>query len=257
MVRINKYDDSVCEKVEFSGKIFMYASRSWNVLFPIVDIIRILKANTIIAHVVGKGQNIIRMYGSQYNHRMLSYELKNKKDFFENLRTIRTIFIFSDESDTTSTNLINFAKTNKINVVCYSNLDTIYHFYNYSESKAEVDKFSFKTPELVIEKMYYYFDLEHFKKYTELFDDFELIELPTENKKSVLDECIEKIKEVQVSEEKKKVYTKLFDPHLNKLKYMEYQRSQKNMIFPDNVENIIKKQQDSQKSLLSKFFKKK
>ena len=42
MVR-TKYEDAVYEKVEFSGKIFMYASSSWNILFPIVDIIRILK----------------------------------------------------------------------------------------------------------------------------------------------------------------------------------------------------------------------
>jgi len=249
MVR-TKYEDAVYEKVEFSGKIFMYASRSWNVLFPIVDIIRLLKSNTIIGHVFGKGQDTIRMYGSQYNHRMLSYELKKKKDFFENLKTVKTIFIFSDESDTTATNLINFAKTNKINVICYSNLDSVYHVYNDNE------RFSLKKPTEVIEKMYYYFDLESFNKYKILFDDFELVESPTEDKKSKLDECIEKIKKIQVSETKQKQHTKLFDPNLSKLKQMEYERSQRNTVFPDSVENIIKKQQESQKSLLSKFFKK-
>ena len=249
MVR-TKYEDAVYEKVEFSGKIFMYASSSWNILFPIVDIIRILKTNTIIAHVVGKGQNIIRMYGSQYNHRMLGYELKKKKDFFENLKTVQTIFIFSDESDNTATNLINFAKTNKINFVCYSNLDAVYHFYNNTE------KFSLKKPTEVIEKMYHYFDLNSAKRFADLFEDFELIESPTDDKKSKLDECIEKIKKIQVSETKQKQHTKLFDPHLSKLKQMEYERSQKNVVIPDSVELMVKKEQEKVKSLLSKFFKK-
>jgi len=43
-----KYEDTVYEKVVHSGKIFMYNSPSWNILFPVVDIIRILKKNTFL-----------------------------------------------------------------------------------------------------------------------------------------------------------------------------------------------------------------
>jgi hypothetical protein len=80
-----KYEDTVYEKVEYSGKIFMYCSRSWNVLFPVVDIIRLLKPNTIISCLCGKGQQIIRGYGTQYNHRVIQTELKEKKDYLHNL----------------------------------------------------------------------------------------------------------------------------------------------------------------------------
>ena len=49
MPRIGKFEETCYEKIQFSGKIFMYSSLSWNVLFPIVDIIRLLKKNTIIS----------------------------------------------------------------------------------------------------------------------------------------------------------------------------------------------------------------
>ena len=248
-----KYEDTVYEKVEFSGKIFMYSVSSWNVLFPIVDIIRLLKKNTIIAHTFGKGQQIIRMYGCQYNHCILGYDLKTKKDYLENLKTVKDIFIFSDESDTTATNLMNAAKKNKINVICYSNLDSIYHFYNYRENG---EKVSFKTPIEVIEKMYYLRELEDARKYADLFDEFELIDPPNETKKSTLDECTEKMRKIQFSEHKNKTHTKLFDPHLTKLKQMENERSQKNTTFPDSVENLVKKDHDKHKAILARFFKK-
>ena len=78
-----KYEDAVYEKVEYTGKIFMYNDIKWDVLYPIVDIIRLLKPNTIIAHSYGKNQNIVPMYGRQYNHLVLGYELKKKQDYLE------------------------------------------------------------------------------------------------------------------------------------------------------------------------------
>ena len=115
-MRVTKYEDTIYEKPEYSGKIFMYCSKTWNVLFPLVDIIRILKKNTIIGYTYGKSQQYIRMYGPQYNHMLISYDLKNKKDYVENLKAIKNIFIFSDEPDITVDNLISAAKKNKINV---------------------------------------------------------------------------------------------------------------------------------------------
>ena len=108
-----KYED-VYEKVEFSGKIFMYNSPTWNVLFPVVDIIRLLQKNTIIGFKYGKGQHMIRVYGTQYNHSIIGYDFKNKNDYVTNLRAVKNIFIFSDESDPIATNFINISKKNKM-----------------------------------------------------------------------------------------------------------------------------------------------
>ena len=250
-----KYEDTIYEKPEYSGKIFMYSSVSWNVLFPIVDVIRSLRKNTIVGHAYGKGQQIIKTYVPQYNHSLLGYDLKNKKDYLINLKAVKNIFIFSDESDFVATNLMNVAKKNGINVICYSNLDTYYHFYNNLVSPPS--KFSYKKPEEALEKMYTVLDRETAKKYSDLFDDFEILEPPVDTSKSTLDECIEKLNKVDISEKKKKelVNVKIFDPHLNKLKKMEYERSNKNVVFPDSLEILNQKEQDKRKSLLSRFFK--
>jgi hypothetical protein len=241
-----KYEDTVYEKVPYSGKIFMYSSTPWNVLFPIVDIIRSLKRNTIIGYKYGKGQQIIKLYSPQYNHCLLGYDLKNKKDYLENLKAVRNIFIFSDEQDAFATNLISVASKNKINVICYSNLDTTYHFYdNINGEKAD-----FKKPEQVLEKMYNLMDLEGARKIAELFPDFEIIDPPVEAKHSSLEECNKILKD------RENVRVKLYDPNLSKLKYMEYERSQKNMVYPDSMEVLAKKEENKRKTLLSRFFKK-
>ena len=75
MPRISKFDDIPFEKVIYSGKIFIYNSPEWNILYPIVNIIRLLKPNTIIGYKYGKGQNIIKTYGTQYFHRLIGYDL--------------------------------------------------------------------------------------------------------------------------------------------------------------------------------------
>jgi len=253
MVR-TKYEDTAYEKPEYSGKIFMYCSPSWNILFPVVDIIRELRKNTIIGYMYGKGQQMIRTYGTQYYHSVIGYELKKKSDYLNNLKSVKNIFIFSDESDIIATNLINVAKTNKINIICYSNINELYQFNNFSHEL--IERVSFKKPSDVLEKMYTLLAFDDAKKYYDLFSDFEIIDAPEDTRKTVLEECIEKIKQVQVTENKKKVSTTLFDPHLSKLKKMEYERSQKNTIYPDNLENLAKKELDKQKGLLSRFFNK-
>ena len=227
--------DEYYEKTEHSGKIFMYCSPSWNVLFPIVDIIRLLKKNTLIWYKYGKGQALIKNYGSQYYHCLVGCDLKHKNDYLENLKMVRCIFIFTDESDPVATNLINIAKQNKISVVCYSNLDHVYHFY-----KNGISKVVFDTPAEVVDKMYELYELNEVKKLAELFPDFEILSLPPDTKKSTLEECMEMMKTVTLEEKKKKdshVANKIyFDPASNKLKKMEYERSQKNRTFEEKNE---------------------
>jgi hypothetical protein len=250
-----KYEDTVYEKIEYSGKIFMYNSKTWNVLYPIVNCIRLLKPNTIIGHSHGKNQNIVPLYGRQYNHLLIGYDLKTKKDFLNNLKAVKNIFIFSDEEDITATNIMNASTKNKINVICYSNIDAIYHFYDNINN----EKFEFKQPEQVIEKMYTLLDLEGARKIADLFPDFEIIEPVNEIKYTCLEQCSKFLKEQrEINENNKKQrqqnYTKVFDPHLNKLKKMEYDRSQKNIVYTDSMELLAKKEADNRKSLLSKFF---
>jgi len=255
MVR-TKYEDTVYEEVKYTGKIFMYSSISWQVLFPIVDIIRLLKKNTVIGFKYGKGQQLIKMYGSQYSHCMLGYDLKNKNDYLVNLKAVKNIFIFSDESDIVATNLMSAAKKNKMNVICYSNLDRIYHFYN--NNSLPIEKNTFKTPEEVIEKMYYLLDLEGARKIADLFPDFEIIDHEIDTSETSLDKCSKILKECATNEKKQKetTYAKIFDPHLNKLKKMEYEHAHKNTIYPDSVEYLVQKENNKRKTLLSKFFSK-
>ena len=112
MPRQPKFEDSPFEKVVYNGKIFIYSNPDFKIHFPIVDIIRLLKKTTIIGHLYGKGQNIIKLYGSQYYHSVIGYELKTKRDYHD-LKMIKCIFIFSDLQDSTATNLLNYAKEMK------------------------------------------------------------------------------------------------------------------------------------------------
>jgi hypothetical protein len=240
-----KYEETVYEKTEYSGKIFMYCSPSWNVLYPVVDIIRILKKNTIIGFKYGKGQQMIRIYGTQYNHSVLGYDLKNKNDYLTNFKAVKNIFIFSDESDTIATNLMSTAKKNNINVICYSNLDNIYHFYK------NVLKQEFKKPSDLVDHMYDLADLEGVKKIADLFPEFEILDPPHETKNTTLDESIEIYKQSEEKIQKEKKFVKLYDPHLSRLKQMEYERSMKNVDYNDTPP--VKET----KTLLSRFFNKK
>jgi hypothetical protein len=247
-----KYEDTIYEKVEYSGKMFMYNSKTWDVLFPIVNIIRLFRENTIISYSHGKNQQTIRTYGTQYNHRVVSCDLIKREDYLFNLKTVKCIFLFSDCQDTTFTNIMNVATKNNINIVCYSNIDSVYHFYENGKKE------TMKTAELVIEKMYKSMELKQATKYAELFPDFELLEPEIDKTHSTLEQCAELLKGVHIEEKKKKEQkvSKLFDPHMNKLKRMEYERSQKNIVYPDSVEELMKKQANTSKSLLARFFSK-
>ena len=62
MPRITKFEDTIYEKTEFSGKILMYSSVSWNVLFPIVDIFRLLKNKELGAELFEKRKELVSLF---------------------------------------------------------------------------------------------------------------------------------------------------------------------------------------------------
>jgi hypothetical protein len=216
-----KYDDTQLEKTTFNGKVLMYCTPGWETLYPIVDIIRLLKSNTIISFKFGKGQGIIKTYGMQYGHRVTGYQIGNKQEYIDALRMVKCVFVFTDSADSYAETFINMAKTLKILLVCYSNLDKVYHFYN-NDSKINI-----KTAQETIDHIYTYFDLVEATKMAELFPDFEIIEAPVEEpKESVLDECLKKLKKVNLNEKIKKdsITTKVYDPNLVKIRAMEESR---------------------------------
>ena len=250
MPRLPKFEDPTFEKFVSSGKIMMYSSNNWKITYPIVDIIRLLKKNTIIQIKNGKGQNEIQTYGIQYYHRLIRCDLITKQDYDNLCRAyIKTIFIYTDISDTVAKNLLKCANTLKICAVCYSSLDKVYHYYDYTNAITDpftkettnVIKNSFIKPNEVIEHMYNLVDFGALKKINELFPDEILFDEPVSTEVSKLDQCIAAMK-ISSDHEKQKVQQSkivkelplssvgkiLFDPHSAKLKKMEYQRAQKN-----------------------------
>jgi hypothetical protein len=244
MPRQTKYEETVLPPmIKYSGKILIYSNPEWDVLFPVVDIIRKLPENTIINHVYTKNQNNIKMYSTQYNHLVIGIDLKTKNDY-SNLRTVKFIFIFSDKSDTLADNLINYSKKTKTPLICYSMIDSVYHFY-FEESKIQ-----YKTPEEVIEQMEIIKQIESTYKFDELFPELEILDLP-ECKKSTLEECMVILKKKKDEINSKKNYsTKIpFDPNFSKLKYLEKEKENKKIVYGD--EHL------TQKRNISSFFKKK
>lgn len=255
MPRVPKYDEVPFEKWSCSGKCFIYISQSWDILYPYIDVLRLLKKNTIVRYRYGKNQQNVLLYSTQYNHRVIGTELKTKQDY-NNLQRARidTFFIFSDNSDPIATNLLKCAEQFKTNAVCYSNLDKLYHFYNYTGS--DLVKKEFKKPEEVIEMMYLTDTVTHAKKMDELFPEFEILENIVAPVNTNLEDCIKALKITETCEKKKKerFNCQLFDPHTAKLKKMEYERAQKKIVYTDDIEIInknVKKQND-----LARFFKK-
>ena len=262
MPRQIKYDDIPFVKIEFCNKIFIYNEVSWNVLFPIVDIIRALEKHTIISFKYGKGTQLIRMYGTQYNHLVTGIELKNKNDYIRFKTNVKFIFVFTDTPDIVATNLIKTGKTYKIPTICYSNIDHVYHCYenDINDTVTIIPK--------SIDVIEYINNIKNKKsvdKLAELFPEFEIIDIPDDTQTPVLEECVKILKLTMESEKEKKENYKIkkfYDPNLNKLKKMEYNRKVK--VYDDDVETINKavkqlelSNQPQKKNILSKFFIKK
>ena len=227
MPRQLKYDDIPFEKTVFSGKIFMYCSPDWEILFPVVDIIRLLKKNTIISTRNGKGQQNIRTYGSQYSHNVLRDEIKSKEEYTRVFKTVKCAFIFTDISDPIVTNILTVCKTLEVPTICYSSIDKKYHF----------GKEHLSTPEEVITKMYSLFDLQAAKKLSDLFPEFELLEIDETPRNTTLEKCSEILKKERAGR-KKDPNVMMYDPNLVKMKKME--RDRMKVSYDDDVEKINK-----------------
>jgi len=246
MPRQVKYDEIPFEKPEYNGKIFMYSSPEWEILFPIVDIIRILKKPSIISTRNGKGQSNIRTYGRQYYHRVLHDDLVTKKDYISILKTVKCAFIFNNNADPVVTNVLQVCKLLNIPTICYSSIDSVYHF-SYLTEKATL-----KSPQDVIDKMYNLFDLVSVQKVAELFPDFEIL-TPEESKAvTPLDHCQHILKEAALTEKKRLAMNnvQIFDPHLARIKKME--RDRVKIEYDDDLEKINKKMQQVSINVFSK-----
>jgi hypothetical protein len=125
MPRVAKFDDKY-EKIKYWTKLFVYCEPSWNNLHPIVEIIRNIDTS-YISYKYGKGQYVVKVYGSQYNHNVMGCEIKNYDDYVKNILKsyVKFVFIFGDSPDTFSTNLLNFSKKHNIVSVSYSNIDSL------------------------------------------------------------------------------------------------------------------------------------
>jgi len=241
-----KFDETEFQKPVYCGKIFMYNSDSWNVLYPIVDLIRLFPKPLIITHGYKKNQGDIKLYSQQYGHTVIGTDFKTKEDYVKNLKTVKFVFLFSDTSDAFADNIIKYCSTSKTPMICYSSIDKLYHFYE------ENDKVSFKDPADVVLKMESLKEKGVLDKLNELFPEFDILEIE-EKKRPVLENCLKILKNKTIEEQNKKVYsTKLpFDANFNKLKKLE--NNNKKVVYNDELPVSKPK---TTKKLLSEFFKK-
>jgi len=205
MPRQSKIIDNY-EKISFSSKLFFYLGQEWNNIGPVVEIIKNLNKNSIISYKYGKGQHIIRTYGTQYFHRVIGCEFKKKDDYSTNIVNghVKFIFIFSDTSDFFTDNLINIAKEYKIILVGYSNLDSKYHLYNTGNGDLVLN-----TPGEVIKYMSDLHDYILYKEFVNVFPDFDILTENVNNEFPVLEKCLKILKESNnnelIKKDKKKI----------------------------------------------------
>jgi hypothetical protein len=222
-----KYDDTY-EKTNYITKIFMYCDSSIKTLNPYVDIIAKLDP-VILLYKYGKGQQNIRTFGSQHNHRMLGCDLETKDDYIKNLIKgyVKFIFIFSNSSTSFTSNLMNLAKTYKINAICCSeNSESTpeYVLYPYS---ANADPIKIKTVDSLISSIKELIEYLKLKELNNVFPEFELIpDDVVSTEQPVLTKCLQLLKETTESELQKKTDKKIqiiksfYDPNLQKVKKM-------------------------------------
>jgi hypothetical protein len=263
MPRISKFDDKY-EKVVYWSKLFIYCEPSWNNLSPIVEIIRGIHSSNI-SYKYGKGQHVIKTYGSQYNHNVVGCEFKKYDDYITNIlkSLVKFVFIFGDYPDTFSTNLMNFSKKNNIVTINYSNIDSTYHF---SHSKENVFM-KFKSPLDVINAMRDMTDYISFKQVVEAFPDFNLIPEIEDTNQPVLEKCLQLLKESTETEINKKDNKKIqvidnkqyFDANLYKLRKFNKEALKKKESLKIDLYDQNREQEKNNpvKCTISKFFKNK
>jgi len=257
MPRIVKYDDTNYENVPIYTKIFMYINQDWDNLSPYVEILRLLN-RSMVTYKYGKNQNNIRSYGTHYNHTVFGCEFKNKEDYFTNIvkGVVKFVFIFTDNQDTFSTNMIQFVEKHKVNFICFSNIDSMYHFHDFSTG--EITRVTIKNPNEIINKMKELIEINSFQKIAEMFPEFDIIPENPEDCSKTLEKCLDKMRKCNLEEKKSKESKRVknvdinkvyFDPHMSKIKKKEYEREQKTVKYDDDpVQN---------KSSIRQFFNKK
>jgi len=255
MGRQSKVVDSY-EKVEYWSKLFIYVGETWNNIGPVVEIIKNLNKNSIISYKYGKGQHIIRTYGTQYFHRVIGCDFKNNDDYVKNIVNglVKFIFIFSDTSDYFTNNLISIAKKYKLILICYSNLDSIYYFYNYSLENNPTS-ILLKNSLDVIKSMNDLQDYVLYKEFVNVFHDFDLIPENVDNQFPVLERCLKILKESNNNEIIKKNRKKIHIIEMNENVPPVAAQSMINIAVEPKLPK--EKEINKPKMLLSQFFKKK
>jgi hypothetical protein len=245
-----KFDETFFEKPNYYTKFFMYNSSNWDILYPIVNLIRLFPKPTIITHCYRKNQTDIKLYGKQYGHLVIGNDFKVKEDYIKNLKSVKFVFVFSDTSDPFADNIIKYCKTSKTPIICYSSIDNLYHFYTDGDTK----KVTLITPEEVIKKIEDVKEMSILTKIDELFPEFDILETDKEEK-PVLENCIKILREKTSEENGKKVFTAKipFDANFNKLKKLENNKKKNEVVYDDELPSSKPK---STKKLLSEFFKK-
>ena len=244
MPRVTKYDDAVFPKPEYWGKILMYLNPKWEKLYPYVNIIRILPPETVIAHKPAQNQTNIRIYGTQYNHCVVDLAISNRKDYIDELKCVKFIFVFSDTQDSFATNLINYSEKSQTSLIAYSNINSLYYFYEYTlEGKQIIHEFM--DPQQVIDKMVSIKSRGMADKLQQLFPEFDILEQPVVKTTSKLESSLKILREQ--SQQKPGSYKLAFDANFNQLKRLDTEK--KKIVYDDEL--------PVRKSALSNFFKKK
>jgi len=222
----------------------MYNAVNFKNIFPIVEIIRNIE-KSIIAYKFGRNQQTITTYGIQYYHSVTGYDLKSKNDYISLMNgMVRFIFVFNNSEDPIATNLMNLAREHNKCIICFSEIDSVYHFYDTNFQKTEI-----KDPLDVIKKMAEIKDLLSFQKISELFSD--ILQEEDDPRKGSLDRCMEILQRNTLAEDSRRIKnsTKKVPPAV--VKQAQY-------ISKKMFREKKPKYEDEpvQKNLLAEFFKK-
>lgn len=253
MPRAIKYDDTVYEHVPMYSKIFMYISSNWDNLSPYVEILKALP-RSFVTYKYGKNQDIIRYYGTHFNHSVFGLDFKLKEDYIQNIikGVVKFIFVFTDIQEPFSINIIQLSEKYSVPMICYSNIDSVYHFYDYSTGSLE--RTLIDNVNDVINKLKEVHELKSFEKIVHLFPEFDIIpDIPVTTRN--MERCMEKLRNVNLLESEKKKTKRikldkpLFDHNLSKIRKMNASRAEKKIKYDDEP--------PSKKNSISNFFKKK
>jgi len=223
MRKAQKFND-MYPKTQYWTKLFIYSSIDFKNENILIDLFENLQDPCIISYKYGKGQQNMKRLCKKHNHRLIGYDFTNYKDYLQNIirGIVKFIFIFADSSDSFSTNLLNVAKQHSIVRICYSNIDSKFHFYGIDNTEPII----MDSVEEVISGMKQMQTYISFKEIVDLFPDFDLIPESEIQSEPVLENCLRILKESnnneQLKKDKKKSVIikdkKFFDPKFHAIK---------------------------------------